>query len=272
MATTPSIDEPTLQALCKVLGATDDGLTGSQIGQYLTDCRIVDIAPTLSKKDRLFEALKQRQFADGCANNVLGFVMHAMSPVRFVGRHDYFEQKRRELNVVLAFCGLTLAEDGALKHIQRSATLPEAEARAGALRKALVERKIHPDVIAFCRAELLEENYFHAVFEATKSVAEKLRNRTSLTSDGARLVDEALSIGNAGHPRLAFNSLGTESEKSEHSGLMNLIKGVFGAFRNTTAHAPRIHWNISEQDALDIFTTLSLIHRRIDAAVRTHIP
>jgi hypothetical protein len=43
---------------------------------------------------------------------------------------------------------------------------------------------------------------------------------------------------------------------------MNLIKGLFGAFRNTTAHAPKIHWNVTEQDALEILTTISLIHRR----------
>jgi len=102
-------------------------------------------------------------------------------------------------------------------------------------------------------------------------VAEKLREKTGLLSDGAPLVDEALGIGKTGHPLLAFNSLRTESERSEHSGLINLIKGLFGAFRNTTAHAPKIHWNVTEQDALDILTTISLIHRRLDAAVRTHV-
>jgi uncharacterized protein (TIGR02391 family) len=135
-----------------------------------------------------------------------------------------------------------------------------------------MERKVHGDVLRFCRAELVADNYFHAVFEATKSIAEKLREKTGLNSDGALLVDEALGLGKAGIPRLAFNRLQTESEKSEHTGLMNLIKGVFGAFRNTTAHAPRIHWQVTEQDALDVLTTLSLVHRRLDSAVRTHVP
>src|SRR4029077_6615691 len=58
----------------------------------------------------------------------------------------------------------------------------------------------------------------------------------------------------AGWPRLAFNSLASDSERSEHLGLMNLIKGLFGAFRNTTAHIPKIHWNVTEHDALDILT------------------
>lgn len=272
MAAIPSIQDPTLQALCDVLGATDTGLTGSEIGRYLAECGIADPIPQMTKRHRLFEALKARQAQDRCANNVLRFVVHVMSPVRHIGNRDRFEREREKINMVLAFSGLSLAENGQLAQVQTASTLTEAEIRAGTLRKALVERRVHPDVIAFCRSELLVDDYFHAIFEATKSVADKLRKRTSLTSDGALLVDEALSLGKAGHPRLAFNSLSNDSEKSEHSGLMNLIKGMFGAFRNTTAHAPRVHWPVSEQDALDILTTLSLIHRRLDSAVRTHIP
>ena len=66
--------------------------------------------------------------------------------------------------------------------------------------------KSHSDVLKFCRAELVADNYFHAVFEAAKSVAEKLREKTGLLSDGAVPVDEALGLGKAGVPRLAFNS------------------------------------------------------------------
>ena len=57
-------------------------------------------------------------------------------------------------------------------------------------------------------------NYFHAVFEASKSVAEKLRQKSGLGSDGSQLVDEALRIGRAGYPRLAFNTLTTESVRA----------------------------------------------------------
>ena len=33
-----------------------------------------------------------------------------------------------------------------------------------------------------------------------------------------------------------------------------LLKGMFGTFRNVTAHAPKIAWPIDEQDALDLLT------------------
>jgi len=48
---------------------------------------------------------------------------------------------------------------------------------------------------------------------------------------------------------------------------LNLLKGLFGTFRNTTAHAPKFTWRIKEQDALDILSMVSLVHRRLDNAV-----
>ena len=70
-------------------------------------------------------------------------------------------------------------------------------------------------------------------------------------------------------PFLAFNTLQTESEQSEQKGMMNLMKGFFGTFRNTTAHAPKISWSVNEQDALDLLTMASFLHRRLDTAART---
>jgi uncharacterized protein (TIGR02391 family) len=124
-------------------------------------------------------------------------------------------------------------------------------------------------VLKFCRAELVSNNYFHAVLEATKSVAEKIRQQSGLTSDGSQLVDDAFALGKAGIPLLAFNSLQTDTERNEQNGMINLMKGMFSAFRNPTAHAAKISWTITEQDALDLLTLASLLHRRIDSAVST---
>ena len=177
------------------------------------------------------------------------------------------------LNEALAFCGMTLGEDGKLREGSQAAqTLGEAQARAGRLRKALADRGVHSDVLAFCRAELLQDNYFHAVFEATKSVAEKIRVKGGLTTDGSELVDRTFGLGSSNPPLLALNSLRTETEQSEHKGLVNLMKGMFGVFRNVTAHAPKITWTINEQDALDLLVLASFLHRRLDGAVRVPRP
>lgn len=69
---------------------------------------------------------------------------------------------------------------------------------------------------------------------------------SGLSGDGADLADMALAPGKTGMPLLTFNSPRTESEQSEQKGLLNLLKGMFGTFRNPTAHAPRPgmrrHW------------------------------
>lgn len=114
----------------------------------------------------------------------------------------------------------------------------------------------------YCRYTL---NYFHAVLEAAKSIFDKLRRLTGLTDDGASLVDKALS---GASPLLAINNLATDSERSEQSGFANLIKGTYGMFRNPTAHEARVKWQMSKEDAEDLLSLASLIHRRLDGARR----
>lgn len=78
-----------------------------------------------------------------------------------------------------------------------------------------------------------------------------------------------MSLGASKRPIVAFNSLETDTHESEQKGLMNLFVGMFGAFRNVTAHGPKTQWNISETDALDLMTLASLLHRRLDQAKTT---
>jgi len=214
--------------------------------------------------ERIRLALAARQQRDGCGNNVGALVQNVMAPVRFVGSPEHFLSLRHRLNETLAFSSLHLGDDGKLTSVAQARTLSEAQERAGRLRAELQRRQVHPDVLRFCKPELLEENYFHAILEATKSVADKLRTKTGLVSDGAVLNDA--SFGGK-QPRLALNRLVTDSEQSEQSGFCNLLKGVFGVFRNQTAHEPKITKTYTEQDALDLLTLVSYIHRRIDAAV-----
>jgi uncharacterized protein (TIGR02391 family) len=216
------------------------------------------------KWKRIKLALVVRQQRDGCGNNVAHFIQVVLDPVRFVSRHDEFESLRHRLNEVLAFASLHVGQNGKLRPTSTATTLSEAQERAGRLRSELLRRKVHADVLQFCRAEFLQENYFHAVLEATKSVAEKIRQRTGLTGDGAELVDPAFKVSG---PLLAINSLRTDTEQSEQKGFANLLKGTFGTFRNVTAHGPRLTWSMSEEDALDLLSLVSYLHRRLDAAI-----
>jgi len=188
-----------------------------------------------------------------------------MAPVRYLNDQEKFEFRRAELNLRLSFVGIEISESGRLVKTQRVETIAEAEKKASQLKNLLVTRNVHLDVLKFCKAELLQDNYFHAVFEATKSVADKIRDLSGLTSDGNELIDYVFSVTN---PILLINNLITETEKSEHKGFANLLRGFFGMFRNTTAHAPKIKWSINEDDALDIMTLASFFHRKLDLSQR----
>ena len=259
-----------LESICSVLGDTNQGLTGGEIGTVLARLGIPDSEPSMTKRHRLYNALANHQAQFHSGNIVGAFIEETMNPVKYISNHLLFDDRRNNLNIILAFCGYSLGEDGKLRlRAQSVHTLNEAEDAAGRLRSELSRRGVHSDVLKFCRQELLQENYFHAVFEATKSVADKIRQKAEIDGDGSELVDHAFGIGKQGMPLLAFNSLQTEIERSEHNGLMQLTKGMFGVFRNVTAHAPKVKWNISEQDALDLLTIASYLHRRLDNCFRT---
>lgn len=219
----------------------------------------------MTKWRRLHEALHNQQVRDKAANCVIRFVSEAMAPARYVSEPELFAARQDELNQVLVLAGLKVRDDGKVARAKQARTLDEAATLANRLQAELRRRDTHPQVLRYCREELLRNSNFHSVFEATKGLAERLRDMTGLDADGAGLVDGAFGLGGGG-PRVRINALATETERSEHTGFGNLIKGVFGLFRNVTAHAPRAVWQVSEADALDLFTTLSLGHRRLDQA------
>ena len=254
------IDGSVLEGISKVLGDISNGLTGTEIGKFLQEVNIPDIDSTNTKWKRIYNAFVTFQNRKNLSNNILTFINKSMNPARFIGRNEQFKDTRIELNKRLSFIGLELTDKGKFKKIIESKTITEAEEKANRLKSKLEQRNTHPTIFKYCKAELLAENYFHTVFEATKSIAETIRLITGLMEDGSELIDKAFSIKN---PLIRINDLSSETKESEHKGFANLIKGVFGMFRNTTAHSPKIIWEINENDALDILSTISLIHRRL---------
>ena len=250
-----------LEALCKILADTDTGLTGSEIGHTLAQIGVIDTDTTMTKWRRLYNALADNQNKRQDGNNVLAFIATALRPTRYTNNEENYESMLMGVNKVLAFHGLEFKDDGKFHTIKPVSTLAEAEKRAQKFTTSVSDRNLHKDLLHFCRAELLQDNYFHAVLEATKSVASKVRSLTELTSDGSKLIDDAFGGTN---PILKINAFKTDTEKSEQRGFTNLAKGLFGTFRNPTAHAPKIEWDLEEQDALDLFTLASYVLRRID--------
>ena len=212
MTRVPCFSPSQLEAACKVLADTINGLKGNEIGYILSEISVEDTDPTATKWKRLFNALANKQNRHQVGNHLIMFINRAMTPFRYTSSQELFAWRQNELNVVLAFSGYRVREDGKVVHTTVESTLAGAKARAGRLKALLEARSTHAEVFKYCRAELLQENYFHAVLEAVKGLAQRLRDLSGLGSDGAELVNTALSTKT---PIVALNSLSTETEISE---------------------------------------------------------
>ena len=257
MASVACLTEAQIEGIARVLG---DSGTGSDITRVLESRGLPDNSRESTKWRRLDCVFRDLQREDKCANRVLDFIKSFLTPVRFVGQKDIFEERLRTLNEYLAFSGVELLPNGDIVHREAARTLEEAERRAQKIRAKFRDRRLHSEVVKYCRKELMQDNYFHAVFEATKGLAQRIRDMTGIQEDGAVLVDRVFSID---RPILAMNRLQTETEKSQHKGFAALTKGCFAAVRNPLAHEPKILWD-GEHDAADYLSLISLLHRKLD--------
>lgn len=257
-----SFNEGTIEALARVLGECG---SGTDITRILNDRGLVDNSGESTKWRRLYHIFLASQRETKSPNQMLDFIRSFLTPTRFAGRSNEFETHRTELNTILVMVGLELGKDGQFRTVNPAATLDEAEKRVKAIRERFKGRAIHPEVNKYCNAELMQENYFHAVFEALKGLAQRIRETSGADGEGAKLIDNVFSVE---RPLLAINSLRTETEKSEHKGFAQLLKGCFTAVRNPLAHEPKILWT-GEDDAADYLSLISLLHRKLDGAVRT---
>jgi uncharacterized protein (TIGR02391 family) len=258
--------EHVIEGVADVLGETNGGLTGSEIATLLERCRIADLAPGATKRHRLRYALMDRQGRDGASNCIIKFLTEAMQPVRYRNDPALFSSRQAALDEVLVFLGFRINDEGKVQLGAKADTLSEAARHANTLRAELRRRGVHPEVLRYCSQEVLERNPFHASLEATKSVPDRIRTMAALTGDGAALIDAALSLGQHNSPRISINTLATVTEQDEQKGFANLCKGLLGMFRNPTAHDPRIHRTVSDDELLELLTMVSMVHRRLDSS------
>lgn len=253
-----------IEEVARVLG---DHLTGTQIDTVLSDATIEDVLGTgKTKWKRIYHSLFERQNKDKSGNCVIRFVTEAMTPVRYHDKPAEMSELQSMLNEILIHEGLRVTDGGKVARAKGGAakTLDEATKRAGTIYKELQRRNVHPEVLRYCNIELFQKNNFHALLEASKSIPDRLRTMTGLKKDGASLVQETLLTRE--NKLVSINAGEDETDRSEQTGFGNLIIGLLGMYRNTTAHPAKIHREVTDAELLEAFATFSMVHRRLDDA------
>ena len=260
----PTLTPNQIEQIARIMGDTDKGFSGTEIEHNLAQCRINDPNPGMTKWKRVFNAFCDAVNYSGTTNSVYAFIQYCMEPVQGLKNPERYSWMRLELNKVLMLFGIEIKDDGNYYAISQAQSLGEVQRRTKELRDKLMGYGAHCEVIKCCRDELMAQDYFHAVQEAAKGLCDRVRTMTGLGLDGTELFQKAFSIKDA---YIAFNSLRTSSEQNQQNGLKEMLCGVIHMVRNVTAHELRIHWDINENDAIDILTQISYLHKMLDVCV-----
>ena len=263
---TEKFDPTTLRSISIIIG--EEILTHKQINEQFQNAGIFDNGEGTNKPDRIYYSLKARQLQDGCGNNVLNFITRVVSPKRYTNDIE-FEKHRTAINEKLLYEGIEIDKSGISKIVTKAETISEAKLRSSRIKEKVHGIGIHSDILPYCESEWLNENYFHAILEITKSVAEKLRQKSGYTNDGASLVDSCFGLGSDRKPMLAFNLLKTDSEVSEHTGFANFIKGFFSMYRNPKAHDPKLLEDTQLTEMTEVLVVATIIQNKLDKTYKT---
>ena len=261
MASFPHLTNGELERISNILGNTSTGFTGSEISRLFAVCHIPDALPNGTKRVRLFDSFANCCNQNKSSNCVFAFIQEALVPSRWLERPTGRDTMAVEINEVLALKGIQLNDKNEVVAVKTARTVSEAKSRASRLNKKLYDLHVHAYVMQCCREELLQENYFHAVFEAAKSLTDRIVNRTGLNLDGAPLIERAFSLE---HPAIVMNKLETNSEKNQHRGLKEMLLGINYSVRNVTAHELKIKWVIDEDSAINMLSIISALHKELD--------
>lgn len=270
------LNEQQLKSICAVLADTNNGLTKTEIKSILHSCHIEetdDGRRTINNGMFYQIGLNKREWLYNCFvadvnkhqtfSNIYNFIESALSPINYTSadKRNKYTWILEELNKVLLLIGLQVGKDGKIKCTAKADTLDEVDRRVNSLKKKLYDRGIHTEVMKYCMADYLRQDYYDVVFEAAKGLAERVRQITGLTTDGNKLFEAAFSTKD---PYLFFNGLQTESEKNEFNGLKELLIAIYHFVRNPIAHTPKINWKTEENKVLDILSLISFAHKYLD--------
>lgn len=267
-----------IKAVCDILGHTSQGFTKTELSRLLEQCQIILVDDGyssngytytigLNKRDWLYNCLANEINKNQSFENVFDFIEKALNPVVFTRESNRvkYNYLLEETNKVLILAGLAVNNEGKLIKVVKAKTLDEVDRRVNHLRRELYNRTIHSEVQKYCINDYLRKDYYDAVFEAAKGLAERVRQITGLTTDGGELFQKAFAKND---PYLFFNTMQTDSERSEFTGLKELMEAIFHLVRNPVAHTPKINWKIDEVKALDILTLISFAHKYLDECHR----
>lgn len=255
-----SLKSQDIELICQVLC---DEITGSQITTMLTTLGLPIGDTTYTKWRRLSAILIAACSQQRSLRPIFDSVEYICVPSKYIDAPENWEILKKNINKTLIFRGFELDDSGKVQKITKVQTFKDAKLRLQTLEERLKDSDIHPLVSKYCSKELLQENYFHAILEASKGIFYRIREMTGSTLDSGKLIEECFNKNN---PVIVINGnkLQSDEELSAYQGLKHLLLSIAQLYRNTNAHSLKLYNPNNLNDAITALTLMSLAHNLLD--------
>lgn len=124
-----------------------------------------------------------------------------------------------------------------------------------------IQPLLHSEIVKHSYRAYQNGHLREAVLNSVMALLDMVRNKTQLEEDGDRLIGKAFSIDD---PYLKINNLSNESERSDHLGFVQMLKGANQGIRNPKAHS--LSHDLNELKAAQYLIFASMLARRIEEA------
>jgi len=260
-------NQQTIEEISRILG---EETKGYKITTMLGTLQLYDMdknsgLPLSTKWKRINAAIIEYQNLHHSGEALIKIAEWIMNPVNYINESKNYPEILENINNVLCFSSFQINDSGKIIPAAKIDSYTEGKNRCKSIKKVLEPFEIHPQILAACRPEILDENYFHLIFESAKLVLNKVQEISQLQSDGNRLIGEAFDGCN---PLVIRNTLQTEDEQSEHKGLKALLNSIVCFYRNPKAHSLKVYSPTKELDAVTALISISSALKMLDNCSR----
>lgn len=268
-------DPETIHSISAILATYT---TGSRITNILINLKLSDLNQYSqsssfgilhSKSDRLKHSIIDYQNRRQSGLVLIQIIEWIFNPVNFIDKeHNNWSTGRNDINQILQFSGLFLNDNGKIVKTNKVKSYTEGRKRYHSLKSQLTSLDIHARLLSACRPEILQDNYFHLIFESSKIVLTKVREISEINLDGNKLINQCFNIKK---PIIVLNTLQNESERSMYWGLKSLLHEIVYLYRNPKAHEPKAYSETSEVDAIYALVTMSRALNILDKCSKNYL-
>lgn len=146
-----------------------------------------------NKINRLFKCFENELVTSQSDNKIICFIEAVSNPSRFNNDITKFSEYKNSINSILLLMGCELKDDGKLYAAVKATTIDEVQKRINILENEVRKRNIHPQVLKYCKREYLDKDYFHAQFEASKGLFQRIRDLINQNVDGTKIINGVFS-------------------------------------------------------------------------------